>query len=55
MSNLSTSRFWDKYIEKTVRYKIKPSAAKWYVHHVENYIKHHKSKRLKHLTMLINT
>lgn len=48
MSDLSTSHFWNKYIEKTARYKIKPSSAKWYVRHVENYIKYHKSKRLKH-------
>jgi len=35
MSDLSTSRFWDKYILKTNSYKIKPSAAKWYVRHAE--------------------
>lgn len=50
MSDLSTSHFWDKYIAKTARYGIKPSAAIWYVRHVENYIKHHKTRRLKHHT-----
>ena len=50
MSDLSTSRFWDKYILKTNGYKIKPSAAKWYVRHAEHYIKFHNGIRLKHHT-----
>jgi integron integrase len=48
MSDLFTSRFWDKYILKTNSYKIKPSSAKWYVRHAENYIKFHQGNRLRH-------
>ena len=47
MSDLSASRFWDKYILKTKSYKIKPSSAKWYVRHAENYIKFHQGNRLR--------
>ncbi|GBE08074.1 tyrosine recombinase XerD [bacterium BMS3Abin11] len=50
MSDLSTSRFWDKYILKTNSYKIKPSSAKWYVRHAENYIKFHRGNRLRQHT-----
>ena len=50
MSDLSTSRFWNKYILKTNSYKIKPSSAKWYVRHAENYIKFHRGNHLRQHT-----
>ena len=48
MSHQFSSHFWDKYIEKTLTYNIKPASAKWYVRHAENYIKYHKNKRINH-------
>lgn len=40
------SRFWDKYIHKTISYNIKPDKAIWYVRHAESYIKSYKDFRL---------
>ena len=40
------SRFWDNYIEKTIRYGVKANAARWYVKRVEAYIKHHSGHKL---------
>ncbi len=50
MSDLTNSHFWEKYISKTTKYKIKAPAAKWYVRNAEVYIKTHKSKRIKYHT-----
>ena len=46
MIDQSVSRFWDNYIAKTKSYKIKSSAVRWYVGHVEDYIKAHDNSRL---------
>ncbi len=43
----AVSRFWDKYIEKTRAYNISDSTARWYVIHVERYIKYHAKLRLR--------
>jgi len=40
------SRFWDKYVEKTIAYGVKESSVKWYVRYVEQYIAANKLKRL---------
>ena len=42
----SASRFWDKYICKTKTYGIKLGVARWYVKHVEDYIKYHTNLKL---------
>jgi len=42
----SVSRFWDKYIEKTKCYKLKPGVDRWYVKHAEAYIKYHQGIKL---------
>ena len=39
MTYQSESRFWDKFINKTTSYNIKPNVARWYVRHAETYIK----------------
>ena len=40
------TRFWDKFIEKTTAYNVKPNVARWYVRHAETYIKFHSNLRL---------
>ena len=46
MENKSVSRFWERFIEKTKAYGIKPSAIRWHVRHAEAYIHAHKDQRL---------
>ena len=46
MTDQSESLFWDKYISKTKAYRIKSTAARWYVRHAERYIKAHANLRL---------
>lgn len=46
MPDSSISRFWDKYIQKTIAYNLKPGVARWYVRHAEAYIKAHKGIKL---------
>ena len=46
MTDQSISRFWDKFIAKTIAYGVKKDAARWYVRHAEFYIKHYKSRKL---------
>jgi len=46
MDKEQITRFWDKYIEKTISYGVKPDASRWYVRRCEAYIKKHKSLRL---------
>lgn len=46
MSDISVSRFWDNYIEKTKAYRLKPSTIRWHVKHAEVYIKAHSGRRL---------
>ena len=48
------SRFWDKYIEKTRRYNIRPDLARWYVIHTERYIKSHTNKLSTHTPQTID-
>ena len=43
------SRFWDKYIEKTVACNVPEGARRWYVKHVEIFIKAHPDHRLAEL------
>jgi len=40
------SRFWDKYIEKTISYGVKTPSQRWFVRYVEEYIKVHQPRRL---------
>ncbi len=42
----SVSRFWDNYISKTITCNIPEHARRWYVKHVETYIKVHPGRRL---------
>jgi len=42
----SVSRFWDKYISKTMFYKVPKESQEWYVRHVELFIKALKGRRL---------
>ncbi|VAW53810.1 Integron integrase IntIPac [hydrothermal vent metagenome] len=42
----SVSRFWDKYIEKTILYKVSEDSRRWYVKHVEFFIKTRNGVRL---------
>lgn len=42
----SASRFWEKYISKTATYNVPNGARRWYVKHVEAFIKAHPSRRL---------
>lgn len=46
MNNDKVLRFWDKYINKTKTYGIKPTHACWYVLHAESYIKAYDGLRL---------
>ena len=46
MTDQSESLFWDNYISKTKAYRIKSTAARWYVRHAERYIKAHANLRL---------
>ena len=46
MSSSSISRFWDKFINLTKTYKLRPGADRWYVKHVEAYIKFHQGIKL---------
>ena len=48
MSTQSESRFWDKFIDKTTSYNIKPEVARWYVRHAESYIKSHEKRLASH-------
>jgi integron integrase len=50
MTNNIEARFWDNYILKTIRYGVKPTAARWYVKRVEAYIKHYANLRLRQHT-----
>lgn len=45
----SISRFWDKYIDKTVGCGVPDTALRWYVKHVEAFIKSHSGRRLADL------
>jgi len=46
MSNGSVSRFWDKYISKTMAYGVKKTSVRWYVRYAEVYIKAHRGLKL---------
>ena len=42
----SVARFWDKYMSKTISYKVPEASRLWYVRHVEAFIKARKGGRL---------
>ncbi len=46
----SISRFWDKYIAKTIACEVPVGARQWYVKHVEAFIKTRNGKRLAMVT-----
>jgi len=46
MDDTGISRFWDNYINKTKAYGVRSEVVKWYVRHVEQYIKAHPHYRL---------
>ena len=52
MTDQSISRFWDKFINKTKAYNLKPGVDRWYVRHAEAYIKAHPNIRLAQHTAL---
>ena len=43
------SRFWEKFIEKSKRYNIKPDVVRWHVKHAEQYIRAHESRLNSHV------
>ena len=45
----SIARFWDKYIELTITYNVPDRARRWYIFHVEAFIKAHSGRRLGEL------
>ncbi len=45
------SRFWEKYIEKSIRYGIKQDLIRWHVKHAELYIKAHKTRLKEHTAL----
>lgn len=46
----SVKRFWDRYINQLATRRIKPEQHRWYVKHVENYIKAHDGRKLQENT-----
>ncbi len=46
MTDVSVSRFWDKYIDKTKTYNVRQGASRWYVKHAEAYIQFHKERKV---------
>lgn len=46
MSTSIDSHFWDKFIEKTKRYPMKPGIERWHVRHAEAYIQYFKNTPL---------
>jgi len=50
MQKEMVSRFWDNYIQKTKRYNVPARSVRWYVKHVERYIKGHPELRLAYHT-----
>jgi hypothetical protein len=42
----AVKRFWDKYINQLAVRRIKPEQHRWYVKHVENYIKAHDGRNI---------
>ncbi len=48
------SRFWGKYTEKSKRYGIKPDSLRWYVRHVEFYIKAHEAPLRTHTIEILD-
>lgn len=50
----SVSRFWDKYIEKTILYGVNPDYARYYVKHVEGYIDAHPKRLMSHTATDVN-
>ncbi len=49
-TEFAKKKFWDRYISLLVRYNIKPSVHRWYVIHIENYIKYYPNQRLHNHT-----
>lgn len=47
---VSEARFWERYIEKTKNYKVSTPQQRWYVKHVEGFIKALEGKRLMDCT-----
>ena len=45
-SEFSKKKFWDRYLSILGHNNIKPSAHRWYVIYIENYIKHYPNQRL---------
>jgi len=50
MQNDQIVRFWDKYIIKLMHYNVPDKSRRWYVKHVEDYIKAHPNLPLKQHT-----
>lgn len=48
------ARFWDKYVEKSKRYGIKQEHVRWYVRHVEFYIKAHSEPLRAHTVKILD-
>jgi integron integrase len=51
MKDDKIARFWDKFIDKTKSYGIKPQVARWYVRHAERYINSYEGIRLSEHTV----
>jgi len=46
-SEFAKKRFWDKYIAILESNNIQHTVQRWYVIHIENYIKYYPNQRLK--------
>jgi integron integrase len=46
MESFKTDRFWEKYLTILTAYEVKPGTERWYVQHVEQYIKAFPEQRL---------
>jgi len=46
MNDQNIARFWENYINNTVTYNINPKVTRWYVRHVEQYIKSYPNLKL---------
>lgn len=51
MSTDKISRFWENYINKTISYGVPQRAVRWYVKHVEDYLKAHEGHHLNTHTL----
>ncbi len=52
--DVQISRFWEKFIKKSIHYNIKPDVVRWHVKHAESYIRSHDSRLNTHTALDID-